>query len=109
MSGDWPTPEEVQEALTGDGNPHEILARIELAALMDRFPFRPGKATPLHRDLYRDDPPSAKEPRFVERLALDDPRLVKDDGSPTQLAVGWATYYHASEPHTMEDCPHDLA
>lgn len=59
-----------------------------------------------HVDLYHVDPLSTTEPRFVKRLALDDPTLVKPDGSPTQLATGWATYAHASAPHTMDDCPH---
>jgi hypothetical protein len=43
---------------------------------------------------------------FDRRLALDDPLLVKPDGTPTQLAQGWASYYDVSEPHTMAECPH---
>jgi hypothetical protein len=60
----------------------------------------------LHRDLYRDDPLTGSR-TFIKRLALDDPLLVQENGIPTQLGAGWATYYHASLPHTEEDCPHD--
>jgi hypothetical protein len=44
-----------------------------------------------HVDLFKVEPLSAAEPRFLRRLALDDPMMRKHDGSPTQLAEGWAT------------------
>jgi hypothetical protein len=58
-----------------------------------------------HVDLFKVEPLSAAEPRFLRRLALDDPMMRKHDGSPTQLAEGWATYGYVSEPHTMAECP----
>lgn len=58
----------------------------------------------MHVDLFRDDP-LAGTSTFEERLALDDPMLVSATGGPSQLASGWATYHHISEPHTLADCP----
>jgi hypothetical protein len=56
-----------------------------------------------HVDLFRLDF-HAVERVFVERLPLDSPRLVTPEGKPTQLAIGFATYFEVSDPHTMEDC-----
>lgn len=58
----------------------------------------------VHRDLFQVNVLTGSE-KFVRRLSLDDPMLVAEDGLPTQLAVGWSTYYHVSEPHTLTDCP----
>lgn len=59
-----------------------------------------------HVDLFKVDPLSSAPPRFLRRLALDDPMLVTANGKPTQLATGWATYTEVSAPHTMAECPH---
>lgn len=58
----------------------------------------------LHVDLFRDDPLTMTS-RFERRLPMDDPVLVRPGGGPTQVASGWATYYHVSAPHTLADCP----
>jgi hypothetical protein len=59
----------------------------------------------LHVDLYYANPLVSADGGFRRRVALDDPIMMKPDGKPTQLAMGWATYYYVSEPHTMADCP----
>lgn len=58
-----------------------------------------------HVDLYRLDWQNLRRVH-IKRLPVDDPLLVKPDGTPTQIAIGWATYYEVSEPHTLADCPH---
>lgn len=56
-----------------------------------------------HVDLYRSDPLGGHDV-FMRRLKLDDSLLITLAGDPTQLAIGWATYHHVSEPHTMAEC-----
>lgn len=58
-----------------------------------------------HVDLFAVNPLSSEPPKFVRRLALDDPIMVTPAGQPTQVATGWAPYCEVSEPHTMAECP----
>lgn len=65
----------------------------------------PSTQSSRHVDLIRVRALEGYE-TFLRRLPLDDSLLVKPDGSPTQLAQGWATYLRVSEPHTPEECPY---
>jgi hypothetical protein len=60
-----------------------------------------------HVDLYRLDWHTGSE-QFVRWLSLDDPMLVTPRGTPTQVALGRATYFRVSEPHAEEACPHGV-
>lgn len=53
-----------------------------------------------HVDRYVVNPLTG-EKRFLGRI--------KPEEVGAQEAIGWSTYTEVSEPHTMEECPHEQA